>query len=150
MKIIVALIIGISLYGNWFDYQQGVMKLVSDSEIHIKNGKLQSNSSIYGRFFSNDFLQYTLQTNGIYNINCNLKQNLYNVVDDCRMIITKDNTKYLSKLNPSRSNIVYLGKMQAKNIKRFDNKTHMIECLYSEEYGIMHDCRRKIYHFKFR
>ena len=35
--------------------------------------------------------------------------------------------------------------MNSKSIKEFNYRTHMIECNYNKEYGVMHDCKIKIY-----
>ena len=42
---------------------------------------------------------------------------------------------------------VYLGKMDAKNIKNFNPKTHMIECEYNKKHGVMGDCKIKMYKY---
>jgi len=109
------------------------IKLISDSRIKkLSNNKLTSNSQIYGRFYPKEYSVINPSKNQISNVRCGLKQNLYNVVDECSMNISNSFDK------------VYLGKMRANDIKNFDRKKYMIECNYSRTHGIMHDCRKKM------
>jgi hypothetical protein len=105
----------------------GNIRLVSDSRITIQsNNKLKSNASIKGRYYPMNALKM------IYNIQCDNKKSLYNVRDECSMRIS------------SSGDLVYLGKMESRNIANVDYTDHMIECTYSKKYGIMHDCKAKL------
>ena len=42
---------------------------------------------------------------------------------------------------------VYFSKSRKNSITKYNRKDHMLECLYSEEHGIFHDCRVKIYKY---
>ena len=109
------------------------IELISDSKIRKQNNnKLQSNAAIYGRYHPVSYSVINPSKNQITNIQCGLKNNTYNVVDECSMNISNNFDK------------VYLGTMNAKSIKEFDYKTHMIECDYNKEYGMMHDCKIKM------
>lgn len=100
------------------------IKLISDSKITVlPDNRLKSNSQIYGRY-------YGYQQNSI---NCNRKENLYKVVDDCSMklgLVTDE---------------VYFSKSHQKTIKNYNRNNHMLECDYNQENGVFHDCKVKIY-----
>lgn len=102
------------------------LQLVSDSEItRLSDNRLQSNSSIYGRYYG--YSQH--------NIQCGKEENRYNVVDDCSM--------YLGLFTDK----IYFSKSRKNSMTKYNRKDHMIECLYSEDFGIFHDCRVKIYKY---
>jgi len=109
------------------------IKLKSDSKINIKSdNRLQSNLRIYGRYYPRKYSVVSPSKNQVSNINCNLSQNIYKVVDECSMTISDSFDK------------VYLGKMNIDRMKTFDRETHMIECIYSQNNGLMHDCKVKL------
>jgi len=116
-------------YQNFSQY----IHLISDSKIQKRNdNKLTSSAPIYGRFYSKDDPMYNYERNQISNIICGLKNNRYGAVDECSMKMS-DNF-----------DLVYLGTMDSRNIMNYNNRTHMIECTYSREHGIMHNCKIKI------
>lgn len=103
------------------------IELVSDSEISKMNdNRLRSNQKINGRY------KPTSSYLSIYNVNCNQKERMLGIRNECSM-----------KISPAMD-LVYLSEMEARSIKEFDYKTHMIECKYSKQYGIMHDCKPKL------
>ena len=115
------------------------IKLVSDSKITIlADNKLHSTQQIYGRFYPKKYASRNFSKNQIANIRCGLKNNRYKVVDNCSMQISDAFDK------------VYLGKMEAKDIKDFDPEEYMIECQYNKEHGVMHNCKTKMYKYKFK
>jgi hypothetical protein len=103
------------------------IKFISDSTITKKaDNRLDSNMPIRGRYYP------PLNSKIIYNENCDRKENLYNVVDDCSMRISLT------------GDLIYSSKMNVKDLKKFDKNTHMIECEYSKDYGILHNCMKKL------
>lgn len=101
----------------------GYSKLVSDSKIiRRSDNRFQSNENIYGIY----------KHRIIRHIKCNLKQNIYKVVDECKTYA------------PYSTDILYLSKSNVEDVKNFDTKTHMIECEYSQKHGLMHDCKVKL------
>lgn len=102
------------------------IKLISDSKITVlPDNRLESNSQIYGRY-------YGYQQNSI---NCNRKENLYQVVDDCSMklgFVTDE---------------VYFSKSHEKTIKNYNRNDHMLECDYNKKHGVFHNCKVKIYKY---
>jgi len=101
------------------------IKLKSDSKItKLRDNRLTSNAPIFGRYYGY----------GIGRANCNGKRNLYNVVDECSV-----------QLGTILNNKVYLTKSETKKIKNFNHRTHMIECSYSKEHGLFHDCHVEMY-----
>lgn len=103
------------------------IKLVSDSTITIlDNNKLMSNDIIKGRYYPLDTINY------INNIECGNNERIYTIRNECSMRISSGFDK------------VYLGKMESHTIKNINYKTHMIECKYNQEYGLMHDCMSKL------
>jgi cell division protein FtsB len=103
------------------------IKLISDSRIIKKSdNRLESTTPIYGRYYP------IIGINEVQGINCNLKENLYNVEDECSMILTMTGDK------------IYTSKIRTKEFKNIDIKRHMIECDYSKDYGIMHNCSLKL------
>ena len=122
-------------YKNYQRFSNNI-KLISDSKVKVSsNGKLTSNASIYGRYYPKAYGVLNTGKNQISNIKCGLKNNRYTIEDECSMQISEQFDK------------VYLGEMDAKNIKNFNYKTHMIECKYSKQYGLMHGCKVKIYKY---
>ena len=96
------------------------IKLTSASTIKIRSdNRLRSKSTIYG----------SIATSRMSKINCNLKQNIPKIVDECSMEIQYGNDKVFLK----RSNVI--------SVQRFDTKTEKVECKYSQTHGIMHDCK---------
>jgi hypothetical protein len=109
-------------YNNY----RGYAKLISDSKIQKRNdNRLKSNSAIYG-LYKNPI---------IFSINCNNKK-IYKIENECMSYASSS----MDKLYFSKSNI--------NELKYFDKKTHMIECKYNQKYGLMHDCRTKIFKYK--
>ncbi len=110
------------------------IKLISDSKITKgRDNKLNSSAPIYGRYYAKSSSFPNTAKNQITNIKCGLKNNRYGVVDECSMKISNS------------FDTVYLGKMDSRSIRNFNYKTHMIECDYNKEYGVMGDCKIKIY-----
>jgi hypothetical protein len=113
----------IKIYNSYHGYK----KLISDSEIKIReDNRFISNSIIYGI--------YKYQ---IHNIKCGQNPNIYKINNECSgySFFTID------KLYFSKSNI--------NELRNFNTKDHQIECTYSQEYGIMHDCKVKIFKYIF-
>lgn len=103
------------------------IELVSDSKISkMSDNRLKSNQKINGRYKPHTSLM------AIFNLNCNQKKRMLGIRNECSM-----------KISPGMD-LVYLSKMEARNIKNTDYSTHMIECKYSKEHGIMHDCKAKL------
>ena len=106
------------------------IKLISDSQISRRSdNRLQSNSYIRGRYYPKAYSYL----NGISNVTCGLKNDIYKVDAECSMKLSNNHDK------------VYLRKSNAKNIRNFNYKTHMIECDYNQEHGMMHNCQIKMY-----
>jgi len=63
------------------------------------------------------------------------------------MVLTKgdiiDCSMYLGLITDK----VYFSKSRKNSITKYNRQDHMLECLYSEEYGIFHDCKVKIYKY---
>jgi hypothetical protein len=109
-----------------YQHYSNRIKLISDSRITRKSdNRLESNSGIRGRYFNHEE----------HNFNCKRKENIPNVIDECSM--------NLSLIN----DVVYFRKSNLNSIKKYNKKTHMLECEYSKEHGIFHDCSVKIYKF---
>jgi len=99
------------------------IKLVSDSRITMKSdNRLASTMPIYGRYYKKDIL----------NIKCDNNDRLYKVVNECKI-----------KLLYGFDNI-YSSKSNLKKIKSLNKNTHMIECSYNKEHGLMQDCKTKL------
>lgn len=104
------------------------IKFVSDSTItKLPDNRMTSNMPIKGRYYPPISMKEI-----IYQENCNRKENLYNAVDECSMKITWT------------GDIIYSSKMNVKDLKEFDKNTHMIECEYSKDHGILHNCMKKL------
>ncbi|MFT5660999.1 MAG: hypothetical protein ACI9TV_001643 [Sulfurimonas sp.] len=109
------------------------IKLKSYSKITKKSdNRLDSTTVIYGMFHPKPYSVINPHKNQIANIKCGLKNNRYKAIDECSMELGNNFDR------------VYLGTMDAKSIKDFNYKTHMIECTYSKEHGIMHSCKKKM------
>jgi len=103
------------------------MHLISDSEIKIdKYNKLYANAPIYGRYKTSNY-----HLNKIYRISCNQHEKKYNAVDECRAKTIDGDTIYSTEL-------------KMKDMRRYNANRYMIECKYSKDYGIMHDCMLKM------
>ena len=114
------------VYKKYYNYT-GYEKLVSDSEIQKRNdNRFKSNSPIDGLYTKPLFL----------NISCGNNPKIYKIRNEC------------SSLAPHTNDRLYFTKMNIRELKNFNVRTHKIECKYSQEYGLMHDCRTKI--FKYR
>lgn len=112
------------------------IKIISDSKVRIgSDGKLISNASVFGRYYPKAYGVLNTGKNQISSVRCGLKNNRYGVEDECSMKISEQFDK------------MYLGELDSKSIKNFNHKTHMIECKYSKQYGIMHGCKVKIYKY---
>lgn len=134
MKIIIIILIASNLLAKFTDYNNNILKLKSDSKIYMNkhNKKLKSNSSIYGEFY----LKRYLIDNGVLNVVCDKFERKYKIVNECRLSIV------------GLSNGVYTKRNRINDIKKMNVNTHMLECKYSKEHGIMHDCSVKIYKYK--
>ena len=110
-----------------YDKYSSNMHLVSDSKIKInKYNKLYSNAPIYGRYKTRNYHMYK-----IYNIKCDSKKNKYNVTDECSAKTIDGDT-------------IYTTKMRVNDLRQYNTNTHMIECKYNKEHGVMNDCSLKI------
>ncbi|MGE4419748.1 MAG: hypothetical protein AB7D38_07920 [Sulfurimonas sp.] len=97
-------------------------KLVSDSKITVmSDNRLKSNMPIYGRYIK----EYGITTE------CGKNENIYKIMNECTGVVFP-----LDK--------IYFKKSNAKNIQNHNRKTHMVECLYDYENGVMHDCSVKL------
>lgn len=103
---------------------KGYEKLISDSNIQIRNdNRLKSNSPIYGIY------KHPLSLN----ITCGNNKKIYKIMNECSA-----NSSYaMDKL--------YFKKSNKEELKNFNEKTHKIECQYDQKYGLMHNCRTKIF-----
>ena len=99
------------------------IKLVSDSKITMNNdNRLTSNAYILGRYYKKDILS----------TKCGNNEDIYKVINECRI-------KLLHGFDT-----VYSSKSNLKRIKSFNRNTHMIECKYNKEHGLMQDCSIKL------
>ncbi len=90
--------------------------IISDSPIMIRlDNRFKANSTIYGRYYRR-----------AGSVNCNLAQDIYKIVDDCK------------------AGSLYFKKSNQYSINEFNTETHMIECTYSQKHGLMHDCNVKL------
>jgi FtsZ-binding cell division protein ZapB len=104
----------------------GYTKLVSDSEIKKRNdGRFKSNSPIYGIYKHRLF----------GNISCGKNPEIYNVENEC------------NAYEPYTYDMLYFSKSNIRDLKTFNTRDHKIECLYDQDYGIMQDCKVKIFKF---
>lgn len=110
-------------YPNYSGYE----KLVSDSKIKRRDdNRFVSNKPIYGIY------KYPL----LSGITCGKSKKIYKIRNEC------------STYAPYSTDRLYFSKSNIRELQVFDAKTHKIECKYSQKYGIMHDCRTKIFKYK--
>lgn len=135
-KIILTTFLITNLFGQFTNFYNKNLKLISDSEIMINRNtnKLVSNSIIYGQFFLKNYYE----RNGVKNTICNKFPNIYKIINECQITIYPSGDKLYTRAN------------RIAEIEKLNPSTHMIECQYNQEYGIMHDCQVKIYHFNIR
>jgi len=101
----------------------GYIKLVSDSEIkQRKDNRFISNSPIYGIY------KYRL-----FYTECGKNPKIYNVENEC------------DAYAPGTLDKIYFSKININELKFFNPRDHMIECLYNQDYGIMQNCRAKLF-----
>lgn len=99
-----------------------VAKLVSDSKVEVMpDNRLKSNMNIYGRYTERP----------VTSIECGKNERIYKIQNECTGIAFP-------------LDIVYFKKSNANNIQNYNRKTHMVECLYDYENGLMHDCDVKL------
>lgn len=97
-------------------------KLVSDSKIEVmSDNRLKSNMPIYGRYIDKYFTS----------ADCGKNERIYKIENECSGVVFS-----LDK--------IYFKKSNAGNIQNYNRKTHMIECKYDYDNGIMHDCDVKL------
>lgn len=97
-------------------------KLVSDSKITVMpDNRLHSTMPIYGRYIK----KYAINTD------CGKNERVYKIINECTGVVFP-----LEKIFFKKSNL--------KNIQNHNRNTHMIECKYDYENGIMHDCSVKL------
>ena len=87
-----------------------------------------SNSPIYGIY----------KENLLFSINCGNNPRIYKIRNECNSIA------------PYSSDRLYFSKSNSTELKDFNKRTHKIECKYSQEHGIMHDCRTKVFKYEYR
>ncbi|MGE0738279.1 hypothetical protein [Sulfurimonas sp.] len=99
-----------------------VAKLVSDSKIErMKDNRLKANMPIFGRYTDKP----------VALIECGKNERVYQIVNECTGTVFP-----LEK--------IYFKESNKKSIMNYDKKTHMVECAYNQEHGIMHDCSVKL------
>lgn len=97
-------------------------KLVSDSKIEVlPDNRLKSNMPIYGRYINKP----------VVTIECGNNERVHTIVNECRGAVFPLEQVYFRESNK-------------KSIMNHDLKTHMVECAYNQEHGIMHDCNVKL------
>ncbi len=97
-------------------------KLVSHSKIEVMpDNRLKSNMPIYGRYINEYFTR----------ADCGNNERIYTIVNNCSA-----NALFFEQ--------IYFKKSNAYDIQNHNRKTHMVECLYNYEHGIMHDCSVKM------
>lgn len=100
----------------------GQAKLVSDSRIEVmSDNRLKSTMPIYGKYIKQYFTH----------ADCGTNERIYKVVNEC-------------SANVSLFEKIFFKQSNANDIQNHDRNTHMVECLYNYENGIMHDCRVKM------
>jgi len=115
-------------YKKYYNYT-GYEKLVSDSEIQKRNdNRLKSNSPIDGLYKRPLSLK----------ISCGNNPRIYKIRNEC------------SSLEPYTNDRLYFSKININELKNFNERTHKIECKYSQEHGLMHDCRTKIFKYEYK
>ncbi|MDD3855278.1 hypothetical protein [Sulfurimonas sp.] len=99
-----------------------VAKLVSDSKIEVmSDNRLKSNMPIYGRYIDRPVVA----------LECGKNERVYKIVNECTATVFP-----LEK--------IYFKESNKKSIQNNDRNTHMVECMYNYENGIMHDCNVKL------
>lgn len=97
-------------------------KLVSDSKIEVMpDNRLKSSMRIVGRYIERP----------VATISCGKNQRIYNIVNECTGTAFPFDRVFYKKSNQ-------------KSIENVDRSTHMVECEYNYEHGIMHDCSVKL------
>lgn len=97
-------------------------KLVSDSKIEVMpDNRLKSNMPIVGRYIDRPVVA----------LECGKNERVYQIVNEC--------TGTVFPLEQ-----VYFRESNKESIMNHDLKTHMVECAYNQEHGIMHDCSVKL------
>lgn len=110
--------------GKKYHKYSGYEKLISDSKIKIRpDNRFVSNSMIYGIY------KYRLQSI----IDCGKTKKIYKIENECRAYA------------PYSTDIIYFKKTNLNELKYFNPHNHKIECKYNQKYGIMHDCRAKLF-----
>lgn len=97
-------------------------KLVSDSKIEVmSDNRLKSNMPIYGRYIDKPVVM----------LECGKNEIVYKIDNECTGAVFP-----LDK--------IYFKKSNAGNIQNHNRNTHMVECKYDYENGVMHDCDVKL------
>ncbi len=97
-------------------------KLVSDSKIEVMpDNRLKSNMPIYGKYINKP----------VVTIECGNNERVHTIVNECRGAVFPLEQVYFKESNK-------------KSIMNHDMRTHMVECAYNQEHGIMHDCNVKL------
>lgn len=101
-------------------------KLISDSKIKQRpDNRFISNSMIYGIY----------KNRITHEIDCGKTKKIYKIVNECRAYV------------PYSTEIIYFKKTNLNELMHFNPKDHRIECKYDQKYGLMHDCRAKIFRY---
>lgn len=99
-----------------------VAKLVSDSKIEkMRDNRLKSNMPIFGRYMDRPVVA----------LECGKNERVHTIVNECTGTVFPMEQVYFRESNK-------------KSIMNYDKKTHMVECAYNQEHGIMHDCSVKL------
>jgi len=113
---------------KYYHRYTGYTKLKSDLKIKIRpDNRFVSNQPIYGWYRGR-----------IYSAVCGKEKRIYKIENECRT------------LAPNSLDPLYFSKSYYKDLRTYNTKDHMIECRYSQKYGIMHDCKPKLYRYVFR
>ncbi|MBA3027034.1 MAG: hypothetical protein FP820_11630 [Sulfurimonas sp.] len=100
----------------------GQAKLVSDSRIEVmSDNRLKSTMPIYGKYINKS----------ITSPDCGSNERIYKIVNEC-------------SANVSLFEQIYFKQTNADDIQNHNRTTHMVECLYNYENGVMHDCMVKM------
>jgi len=100
----------------------GQAKLVSDSRIEVMpDNRLKSTMPIYGKYINKS----------ITSPDCGTNERIYTIVNEC-------------SANVSLFEQIYFKESNAYDIQNHNRNTHMVECLYNYENGVMHDCSVKM------
>lgn len=87
----------------------------------MHDNRLKSNMPIYGRYIK----EYGIITE------CGKNENIYQIMNECTGMVFP-----LEK--------IYYKKSNAGNIQNHNRNTHMVECKYDYDNGLMHDCDVKL------